>query len=464
LECLEDRTVPATFAVTTTLDLVDPADGRLSLREAVAEANTLAGADVIILPAGVYKITRAGPGEDGNLTGDLDVLDSVRFRGAGAGVSIVDAQDLDRVFDVSGTAPSSIDVVLRGLTIRNGDVTGHGGGVRVGNADLVVRDSAVIGNRATGFGGGISNGTLPGSGDVTVIRTAVVRNAADNGGGLAVFGPGSALTIRHGTIRRNIADGSAGGLAAQTAAIANSTISGNVAGGSGGGITASAVALTNSTVNGNVAGGSGGGIFATTATLTNSTLAGNTTGADGGGIHSTSSATLTGSTVSGNAAGSEGGGVRATAATLLNVTVAENIASNGGGLFHVVAIPGGAFAVKNSIIALNGVGITGTGPDASGSFISLGHNLVGDGTGATGSGGADDRVGTAENPIDPKLGPLAFNGGRTKTHALLAGSPAIDRGDNAGAPSTDQRGPGFPRRKDGNGDGRAVVDIGAFER
>jgi hypothetical protein len=73
-------------------------------------------------------------------------------------------------------------------------------------------------------------------------------------------------------------------------------------------------------------------------------------------------------------------------------------------------------------------------------------------------------VGTAANPIDPKLGPLVNNGGKTKTHALLAGSKAIDAGDNIGIPATDQRGFGFPRKKDGNGDGIPRVDIGAFER
>jgi hypothetical protein len=71
-------------------------------------------------------------------------------------------------------------------------------------------------------------------------------------------------------------------------------------------------------------------------------------------------------------------------------------------------------------------------------------------------------VGTAANPIDPRLAPLASNGGPTKTHALLAGSPAIDRGDNSGAPAADQRGVARPR--DGDGDGTSVVDIGAFER
>jgi hypothetical protein len=71
-------------------------------------------------------------------------------------------------------------------------------------------------------------------------------------------------------------------------------------------------------------------------------------------------------------------------------------------------------------------------------------------------------VGTADDPIDPRLGPLAFNGGPTRTHALLAGSPAIDHGDNSGAPATDQR--GVARRRDGDGNGSQITDIGAFER
>ena len=73
-------------------------------------------------------------------------------------------------------------------------------------------------------------------------------------------------------------------------------------------------------------------------------------------------------------------------------------------------------------------------------------------------------VGTTINPIGRKLGPMANNGGQTMTHALLAGSKAIDAGDNVGVPATDQRGVGFARKKDGNFNGVAVVDIGAFER
>lgn len=57
---------------------------------------------------------------------------------------------------------------------------------------------------------------------------------------------------------------------------------------------------------------------------------------------------------------------------------------------------------------------------------------------------------------DPRLAPLADNGGWTWTHALMSGSPAIDHG-NAGTFDTDQRGTGFPRVI-GSG-----ADIGAFE-
>jgi CSLREA domain-containing protein len=468
LECLEDRAVPATFRVTTTADVVVPADGKRSLREAITAANNLPGADVIVLPAGVFKITIPGALESNNASGDFDVRDSLTIRGAGAGASIVAGQALDRVFDVFGTDPSSIRVVLQGLAIRNGSatgVTGDGGGIRVGDADLVIRDCLVCDNRAAENGGGISNDLLPGTGNLKLVRTTVARNVAGGaGGGISLTGI-SLLTIRESTVRRNVAAGSGGGgINAVNVELTNSIVSGNTAETEGGGITTGGAKLNGSTISGNVARLSGGGgILAGTVTLSRSTVSGNLAGGNGGGINS-GTAVLTGSTVSGNTCFSSGGGIFAASANLQNVTIVENSASFGGGVFHDSPIE--QFTVRNTIIAQNLVDVSSSAADISGLFNSQGHNLIGDGTGGSGftSGMNGDFVGTSANPIDPKLGPLANNGGRTKTHALRAGSPAIDRGDNANLPPTDQRGAGFPRVKDGNGNGIATVDVGAFER
>ena len=88
--------------------------------------------------------------------------------------------------------------------------------------------------------------------------------------------------------------------------------------------------------------------------------------------------------------------------------------------------------------------------------------FIGYGYGSNFTNTNNDRVGTRQNPLDPRLAPLAYNGGPTRTHALLRGSPALDSGDNTLAQLTDQR--GVRRARDGDGDGQAVVDIGAFER
>ena len=100
------------------------------------------------------------------------------------------------------------------------------------------------------------------------------------------------------------------------------------------------------------------------------------------------------------------------------------------------------------------------------STLTINHSLIGVADNVTQpiSGNIGNQLGTAVSPLDPVLGPLAFNGGPTRTHALLPGSPAIDAGSNAlavdedGDPLlTDQRGDGFDRIVSG------TVDIGAFE-
>jgi hypothetical protein len=102
-------------------------------------------------------------------------------------------------------------------------------------------------------------------------------------------------------------------------------------------------------------------------------------------------------------------------------------------------------------------------PDTHGSYISQGYNLIGNvSTFTTGFNGPGDQVGTEAAPIDPKLGPLAANGGPTLTHALLANSPAIDQGSCSKGTGADQRGVfAMTLPKVLNADGGC--DIGAFE-
>ena len=124
--------------------------------------------------------------------------------------------------------------------------------------------------------------------------------------------------------------------------------------------------------------------------------------------------------------------------------------------------------IDHTIVAGN-LRAASTRDDISGAVVaSSAFNLVGVNTGLTGisNGTNGNQIGTAGSPIDPLLGALADNAGPTFTHALLAGSPAIDAGNAAFSPppTNDQRGAPFVRVFDGDGAGGARIDIGAYER
>ncbi len=161
----------------------------------------------------------------------------------------------------------------------------------------------------------------------------------------------------------------------------------------------------------------------------------------------------------GTPAGSALGGglyVAAGTVTIDHSTIADNEAAVtnpavasalGGGIYNAA----GASAVQmhDTILADNST--WDDGQDLYGGFTSQGHNLIGNTNGGSGFVSSD-----LVN-VNPQLGPLQNNGGPTQTMALLAGSPAINAGDNTNAPAYDQRGPGFPRIVGG------TIDIGAFE-
>ena len=518
----------ASFTVDSTADAVDasPGDGvcaasagQCTLRAAIQETNARRGADSISVPAGTYVLAIPGAGEDASATGDLDITDDLTITGSGAGRTIVDGGHLDRVFHVIGL-PGGPTVQISGLTVRNGFGDRGGGGI-FNSGTLALSASAVVDNSAVGAGGGgVANDT---GAVLSLTDSTVTGNTANNGGGLGNLGT---MTITRTTLSANSAQVEGGGLGgAGTNIVIGSLISGNHAGGQGGGIAVppapgaaltvdgstisgntamlngggitvgGTFAISGSVVSGNVSQANGGGIFFRGGTITGSAVINNSAAAEGGGICDVGTATIGGATISGNFAGgmgggavamangtldianstisgnattTDGGGIASDAATirLNNVTVADNRADSdgdgigdGGGL----ATAGTLVSISNTIIADN-VDTGGEAPDCIGQINSQGYNLIEDATNCVLVGGPADITGQ-----DPKLGPLANNGGATETQALLRGSPAIDTGNPAAPGSggnaceaTDQR--GVDRPQDGDADGLARCDIGAFER
>ncbi len=319
-----------------------------------------------------------------------------------------------------------------------------------GTGDLDIAD---FGNKLTITGAGAATTIINGGGIDRVIQvlglttlelsSVTITNGDTTSSGGGIFNRGT-LTLTNSTVSGNTADGAGGGITnfdMGTATLTNVTVSVNTTGGSAGGIfNSGTLTLTNSTISGNTAAQGGGIENRGTLTLTNSTVTGNMSLAGGGGILNLSGTlTLTNSTVSGNTADGAGGGISNSGeATLTNSTVSGNAAAfDSGGILHL----DGPLTLKNSIIAGN------SAPDCDGLAVtSLGNNIDGDST--CNLAGPDDQPG-----VDPLLGPLADNGGPTQTQALLAGSPAINAGDDTAALAIDQR--GFPRV--------GVSDIGAFE-
>jgi hypothetical protein len=439
---LEDRSLPSTFTVTNLLD-----SGPGSLRAAVTAANTNPGADVInFAVTGTIALT----------SGELDITDSLTINGPGLNSLTVSGDHLSRVFGLAGNPT----VGITGLTVANGETSGSpGGGIDMAGGNLTLDRVAVSGNIAysDGNGGqGAGGGLYVAAGTLTLDYITLSGNVAHGIDGYDF------------PVGQYVPAGSAAGgglyVAGGTVYVNQSTFSSNQAvGGSGNPANSCDGPLTA----GDGLQGDGGGLYVAggTVSIDNSTFSANgARGGDGGRGDTCTDGPPGNYSAGGNGGPAAGGGIRVAAGTLevQHSTLSGNNATGGlGGAGFDIAPPGvngvgagggisntGGLQMYDTILASNTADVA---PDLDGAFASLGRNLVGNTTGGSGFAGSDLLN------LDPKLGPLQNNGGPTQTMALLAGSPAIDAGDNTGASADDQRGPGFARIVGG------TIDIGAVE-
>jgi fibronectin-binding autotransporter adhesin len=285
-----------------------------------------------------------------------------------------------------------------------------------GNAVVELNHLTMLGGRTTTTatdGGAIWVNAASASGALTLNHCTLAHNIAceyGRGGAIAVDATDFAATLNHCTVAHNAAfDGGGISQGGGRLTVNNCTFSHNMAIDKGGAIRASATVTVNgSSIHNNYAQGQangGGGIFAGTVIANNSTIVNNRAGSFGGGVVGQS--LLTNCTISGNVAFNGRGGITSSGSS--SAWVNTIVAGNSAPTFANFQSP--APVVSNSLT--NG---------------------------------------------DPQLAPLGDYGGPTPTMPPLAGSPAIDAGDDSVTNSlaADQR--GYPRL------GGAHVDIGAVER
>ncbi len=380
----------------------DPGPAQLcTLRAAVMQGNVTPGDISIRLFPRIYRLTIPGAGENLGARGDLDLVGRIEIVGASSGRarSTIDATGLgDRVFDGRSQAAA-----LRNLVITGGELP---------STTTVSTDFD---------GGGIWN-----AGNLAISDSHVHHNDAARGGGIAAFG--GSLRVERSLVSDNTAS------AVDTPLVADG----------GGGIFAINLQLTirDSTIKDNTSADSGGGITvvpiffpSTPMKVERSLIVGNSADKFGGGINfegpNGGSFRLDNSTVSGNSAGSYGGGLSSRKlkhdkkVTIFESTLAGNASDYGaGGVYHETSPV--AVDVENSILANNGPYNCMAEVD---DYRSLSTDTS---CGFNGHG--------SMSSVSAKLASLSDNGGPTRTHALLPGSPAIDAGGHPPGALTDQRG------------------------
>jgi hypothetical protein len=365
------------------------------------------------------------------------------------------------------------DGTIQNNVITNNSAGGtYGGGGGLCGCHGTIQNNVIANNSADGGGGGLYWC------DGTIQNNVIANNSAGGGGGLYWCGG----TIQNNVIANNSADGGGGGLYGCHGTIQNNVIANNSAGG-GGGLFGCDGMIQDNTISGNSANG-GGGLRNCNGTIQNNDITDNSASTFGGGL-SGCGGTIQNNVITNNSAG-DGGGLSGCGGTIQNNVITGNEASGEYGGFG-----GGVYGCYGTI--QNNV-ITGNSADCGGGLYWCGtirNNTISGNSATDQGGGLDGCTGVIVNciiwgntaPVYPQIsndsipnysciegytvgqgqGNIGLNPrfvGPNNFH-LLRDSPCIDAGTNANCPATDKD--GNPRPSDGNNDGRAVCDMGAYE-
>jgi CSLREA domain-containing protein len=413
-----------------------------------------------------------------NVTGSISLLsalpvltngNAIVINGPGANVLAVkrDASiSALRIFDINGGGVYTIS----GLAINDGDVrpiggafNNLGGAIRIMNGRGVTINNCTFTNNWANNGAAIYNGANPATSPLTVNDSTFTANNANQSGGGIENRFSNTVTVNHSTFDANGAPFFGGGihnLSNGVVFVNDSLFTGNAAN-SGAGIyndDNGSITINRSNFIANHA--QVGGAFGNKdggMDFFNSTLSGNTSNGDGGaGSNRLGTVRFFNSTLSGNTSGNAGGAVYftfegASNGTFINCTIVGNHAGTGGG---IMVFNGQSIVRFGNTIMAGNTALT-QAPDLYGQIYSGGYNIFGKRSlASTFNEQPTDIIGSESSPANPVIGDLADNGGPTKTHALLAGSPAIDSGNPFGE-TADQR--GYARIVNG------TADRGAFE-
>jgi CSLREA domain-containing protein len=343
---------------------------------------------------------------------------NVTLKGPGRNLLAISGMQQSRAFLI----PLGFAVFISDLTVRDG-MSDFGGGISA-EGFLDLQNVSVLNSRAAIRGGGIA--AFSGFNFSGVI---VDGNQSEIGGGLA-FLNNSGGFVRDSRVSNNSVDFLGGGIHNDR---------GNLT------VIASTISANSVSIRGAV--DTSGGVDNNDGTfeLRNSTISGNRTAVgvlSAGGLWSSGPTKIFDSTITDN-----------------TVPVDTNTAAG-----IVMTKIAGTLIIRNSIVASNShlgstreIFFTRNAPAP----ISQGFNLIGDPGNAI-FNGSFDQVGTTALPLNPMLLPLANNGGATLTHALQAGSPALDRGSSFGL-TRDQRGSVRPFDDPNIVNAADGADIGAYE-